>query len=72
MYGLLFYYIKLSYKVNSKIVKRTYSRSSSSFFALFLVVVEKFYQAQRSTFSHNFLIRIEPKPSYKIARKWSF
>ena len=38
----------------------------------FLVVAEKFYQAQTSYFSHVFIIRIEPEPSYKIAHKWRF
>ena len=48
------------------------SRSSSSFFALFLVVVEKFYQVQTSNFSHIFVIRTEPEPFYKITHKWCF
>ena len=68
MYRRLFYYIKLSYKVNCKIVMGT----SSSFFALFLGVVEKFYQAQRSNCLHIFVIRTEPESSYKIAHKWCF
>ena len=43
--------------------------SSSFFFALFLVVVKTFYQAQPSNFSHIFVIRTEPDPSYKITHK---
>ena len=33
---------------------------------MFLVVVEKFYQAQTSNFSHIFVIKTEPEPSYKL------
>ena len=72
MYCRLFYYIKLSYKVNSQIVKGTSFDLPLLFFALFLVDFEKFYQAQASNLSHTFDIRTEPEPSYKIAYKWCF
>ena len=64
----MYFYIKLTVKSRRELLRR----SSSSFFALFLVVVEKYCQAQTSNFSHIFVIRIEPEPSYKIAHKWCF
>ena len=72
MYHRLFYYTTLSYKGNSKTVKGTSLDLSLLFFALILVVVQKFYKAQTSNCSHIFVIRTEPEPSYKIAHKWCF
>ena len=71
MYRRLFYYIKLSYKVNSKIGKGTSLDPPLLFLLCFWVLLKNFIKHKEVTVCI-FLLRTEPESSYKIAHKWCF